>query len=102
MVKDFIKKDYSPEVIRQGLVCALCVRIQEPVFEAQTKTKLGSTHMAPPDKDGNYDSPLLKTYILDILRSNLDNYLHMHAETADALLQKINANEKERKDIAGI
>ena len=102
VVKDFIKKDYSPEVIRQGLVCALCVRIQEPVFEAQTKTKLGSTHMAPPDKDGNYDSPLLKTYILDILRSNLDNYLHMHAETADALLQKINANEKERKDIAGI
>ena len=102
VVKDFIKKDYSPEVIRGGLVCALCVRIQEPVFEAQTKTKLGSTHMAPPDKDGNYDSPLLKTYILDILRSNLDNYLHMHAETADALLQKINANEKERKDIAGI
>ncbi len=102
VVKDFIKKDYSPEVIRGGLVCALCVRIQEPVFEAQTKTKLGSTHMAPPDKDGNYDSPLLKTYILDILRSNLDNYLHMHAETAEALLQKINANEKERKDIAGI
>jgi topoisomerase-4 subunit B len=102
VVKDFIKKDYSPEVIRQGLVCALCVRIQEPVFEAQTKTKLGSTHMAPPDKDGNYDSPLLKTYVLDILRNNLDNYLHMNPETADALLQKIVANEKERKDIAGI
>ena len=102
VVKDFIKKDYSPEVIRGGLVCALCVRIQEPVFEAQTKTKLGSTHMAPPDKNGNYDSPLLKTFVLDILKRNLDNYLHMHAETADALLQKINANEKERKDIAGI
>ena len=102
VVKEFIKKDYSPEVIRQGLVCALCVRIQEPVFEAQTKTKLGSTHMAPPDKDGNYDSPLLKTYVLDILRSHLDNYLHIHPETADALLTKINANEKERRDIAGI
>ena len=102
VVKDFIKKDYSPEVIRGGLVCALCVRIQEPVFEAQTKTKLGSTHMAPPDKNGNYDSPLLKTFVLDILKRNLDNYLHMHAEIADALLQKINANEKERKDIAGI
>ncbi len=102
VVKEFIKKDFSPEVIRGGLVCALCVRIQEPVFEAQTKTKLGSTHMAPPDKDGNYDSPLLKTFVLDILKRNLDNYLHMHAETADALLQKINANEKERKDIAGI
>ena len=102
VVKEFIKKDYAPEVIRQGLVCALCVRIQEPVFEAQTKTKLGSTHLEPNKVDGTNDSPLLKTYVLDILRSHLDNYLHMHAETADALLQKINANEKERKEIAGI
>ena len=102
VVKEFIKKDYSPEVIRQGLVCALCVRIQEPVFEAQTKTKLGSTHLEPNKVDGTNDSPLLKTYVLDILKRNLDNYLHMHAETADALLAKINANEKERKDIAGI
>ncbi len=102
VVKDFIKKDYSPEVIRQGLVCALCVRIQEPVFEAQTKTKLGSTHLEPNKVDGSNDSPLLKTYVLDILKRNLDNYLHMHSETADALLAKINANEKERKEIAGI
>ena len=102
VVKDFIKKDYAPEVIRQGLVCALCVRIQEPVFEAQTKTKLGSTHMAPADKNGNYDSPLLKTYVLDILKRHLDNYLHIHADTAEALLAKINANEKERKEVAGI
>ena len=102
VVKDFIKKDYAPEDIRQGLVCALCVRIQEPVFEAQTKTKLGSTHMAPADKNGNYDSPLLKTYVLDILKRHLDNYLHIHADTAEALLAKINANEKERKEIAGI
>ncbi|MGX8712906.1 MAG: toprim domain-containing protein [bacterium] len=102
VVKDFIKKDYSPEVIRQGLVCALCVRIQEPVFEAQTKTKLGSTHLEPNQIDGTNDSPLLKTYVLDILKRHLDNYLHMHAETADALLLKINANEKERKEIAGI
>ena len=102
VVKDFIKKDFSPEVIRGGLVCALCVRIQEPVFEAQTKTKLGSTHLEPNKVDGTNDSPLLKTYVLDILKRNLDNYLHMHAETADALLAKITANEKERKDIAGI
>ena len=102
VVKEFIKKDYSPEVIRQGLVCALCVRIQEPVFEAQTKTKLGSTHLEPNKVDGTNDSPLLKTYVLDILRSHLDNYLHMHADTAESLLAKINANEKERKDIAGI
>ena len=102
VVKDFIKKDYPPEVIRGGLVCALCIRIQEPVFEAQTKTKLGSTHLAPNKSDGTNDSPLLKTYVLDILKRHLDNYLHIHADTAEALLNKINANEKERKEIAGI
>lgn len=103
VVKEFYnKKEFSPEDIRQGLVCALCVRIQEPVFEAQTKTKLGSTHLAPNKQDGTNDSPFLKTYILDILKRHLDNYLHMHTETADALLEKIQRNEKERKDIAGI
>ena len=103
VVKEFYnKKEYVPEDIRQGLVCALCVRIQEPVFEAQTKTKLGSTHMAPPDKDGNYDSPLLKTYVYDVLKRNLDNYLHINGETAEILQQKILQNEKERKQIAGI
>ena len=102
VVRDFYKKDYEPADIRQGLVCALCVRIQEPVFEAQTKTKLGSTHLAPNNADGTNDSPFLKTYILDILKRHLDNYLHINAETADTLLAKINANEKERKEIAGI
>lgn len=102
VVKDFIKKDYSPEVIRQGLVCALCIRIQEPVFEAQTKTKLGSTRLESNKVDGSNDSPLLKTYVYDVLKRQLDNYLHIHNETANALLQKINANEKERKQISDI
>ena len=102
VVREFFKKDYEPAVFRQGLVCALCVRIQEPVFEAQTKTKLGSTHLVPNNADGTNDSPVLKTYVLDILKRNLDNYLHMNAATADAMLQKINQNEKERKEIAGI
>ena len=103
VVKEFYgKKEFAPEDVRQGLVCALCIRIQEPVFEAQTKTKLGSTHMAPPDKSGNYDSPFLKTYIFDILKRHLDNYLHIHAETAESLLDKIQRNEKERKAISGI
>ncbi len=102
VARDFFKKDYEPAVFRQGLVCALCVRIQEPVFEAQTKTKLGSTHMAPNNADGTNDSPFLKTYVLDILKRHLDNYLHINADTAEALLNKINANEKERKEIAGI
>lgn len=103
VVKEFFsKKEFAPEDIRQGLVCALCVRIQEPVFEAQTKTKLGSTHLKPNNQDGTNDSPVLKTYILDILKRHLDNYLHIHSETAEALLEKIQRNEKERKDIAGI
>ena len=103
VVKEFYnKKEFAPEDIRQGLVCAMCIRIQEPVFEAQTKTKLGSTHLAPNNQDGTNDSPVLKTYVLDILKRHLDNYLHMHNETAEALLEKIQRNEKERKDIAGI
>lgn len=102
VVKDFYKKDCEPSDVRQGLVCALCLRIQEPVFEAQTKTKLGSTHMEPNKKDGSNDSPLVKTYVLDVLKRHLDDYLHIHSETAEALLQKINRNEKERKEIAGI
>ena len=102
VVKDFYKKDCEPSDVRQGLVCALCIRIQEPVFEAQTKTKLGSTHMEPNKKDGTNDSPLVKTYILDILKRHLDDYLHIHSDTAEALLHKINLNEKERKEIAGI
>ena len=103
VVKEFYnKKEFAPEDIRQGLVCSLCIRIQEPVFEAQTKTKLGSTHLAPNKQDGTNDSPFLKTYILDILKRHLDNYLHMHSETADILLDKIQRNEKERKAISGI
>ncbi len=102
VVKDFFKKDYAPEDVRQGLVCALCIRIQEPVFEAQTKTKLGSTHMEPNKKDGTNDSPLVKTYVLDVLKRHLDDYLHMNPASVEALQQKIQQNEKERKDIAGI
>lgn len=102
VVKDFYKKDCEPADCRQGLVCALCIRIQEPVFEAQTKTKLGSTHMEPNQKDGTNSSPLVKTFVLDILKRHLDDYLHIHSDVAEALLQKINANEKERKGIAGL
>ena len=102
VVKDFFKKDYAPEDVRQGLVCALCIRIQEPVFEAQTKTKLGSTHMEPNKKDGSNNSPLVKTYVLDVLKRHLDDYLHMNPASVEALQQKIQQNEKERKDIAGI
>ncbi len=102
VVREFYQKEYEPADIRQGLICALCVRIQEPVFEAQTKTKLGSTHLAPNNPDGSNDSPFLKTYVFDILKRHLDDYLHKNPETVAVLQQKILANEKERKDIAGI
>lgn len=102
VVREFFQKEYEPADIRQGLTCALCVRIQEPVFEAQTKTKLGSTHLAPNNPDGTNDSPFLKTYIFDILKRHLDNYLHMNPASVQVLQQKILANEKERKEIAGI
>ena len=102
VVREFFQKEYEPSDIRQGLVCALCVRIQEPVFEAQTKTKLGSTHLAPNNPDGSNDSPVLKTYIFDILKRHLDNYLHKNPDTVSILQAKIQANEKERKEIAGI
>ena len=102
VVREFYQKEYEPADIRQGLICALCVRIQEPVFEAQTKTKLGSTHLAPNNPDGTNDSPFLKTYVFDILKRHLDNYLHKNPETVSVLQAKIQANEKERKEIAGI
>lgn len=102
VVREFYKKEYEPADCRQGLVCALCVRIQEPVFEAQTKTKLGSTHLKPNNPDGSNDSPFLKTYVFDILKHHLDNYLHKNPQTVSALQTKILANEKERKEIAGI
>ena len=102
VVREFFQKEYEPADIRQGLTCALCVRIQEPVFEAQTKTKLGSTHLAPNNPDGTNDSPFLKTYVFDILKRHLDNYLHMNPASVQVLQQKILANEKERKEIAGI
>lgn len=102
VVREFYQKEYEPADIREGLICALCVRIQEPVFEAQTKTKLGSTHLAPNNPDGTNDSPFLKTYVFDILKRHLDNYLHKNPETVSVLQQKILANEKERKEIAGI
>jgi topoisomerase-4 subunit B len=102
VVREFFQKEYESSDIRQGLICALCVRIQEPVFEAQTKTKLGSTHLAPNNPDGSNDSPVLKTYVFDILKRHLDNYLHKNPDTVSVLQAKIQANEKERKEIAGI
>ncbi len=94
-VRDFYKKDFDANDIKTSIIVALSLKVQEPVFESQTKTKLGSQHTEP-------KGPTIKNYIGDILKRRLDNYLHMNPETADALLRKILQSEKERKDMANI
>ncbi|UXP31683.1 type IIA DNA topoisomerase subunit B [Reichenbachiella agarivorans] len=95
VVRDFYKKDYDAADIRASIVGAIAVRVQEPVFESQTKTKLGSINITP-------DGVTMRTFVLDFLRKSLDDYLHKNPETADALLKRILQSERERKDIAGI
>ena len=94
-VRDFYKKDYDANDIRQSICAAMSIRIQEPMFESQTKTKLGSENM----KEGG---PTVRSYINNMVSKLLDNYLHMNPETAEILQRKILDSEKERKEIAGI
>lgn len=96
-VREFFKKDFDPSDIRASIVGAIAIRVQEPVFESQTKTKLGSTNLSP---DPN--SPSVRTFVADFLKTELDNFLHKNPQTADALLKRILQSERERKDIAGI
>jgi len=94
-IRDFYKKDFDPSDIRSSMVTALSLKVEEPVFESQTKTKLGSKEMTP-------DGVSIRNFIGDFLKKHLDNYLHKHADTADILLKKIIESEKERKAISGI
>lgn len=94
-VRGFFKKEFDVADIRNSIVAAVSVKVQEPVFESQTKTKLGSLEMGP-------KGPSIKTFVNDFLKKELDNFLHKNAETADLLLQKIITSEKERKEMAGI
>lgn len=94
-VRDFFKKDYDASDIRQSIVAAVAIRVQEPVFESQTKTKLGSHSVGP-------DGPTVRTFINDFLKTDLDNYLHKNPAVADALLKRILQSERERKEISGI
>ncbi|MBN2639189.1 MAG: type IIA DNA topoisomerase subunit B [Bacteroidales bacterium] len=94
-IREFYKKDFDTSDIRTSLFAAISIKVQEPVFESQTKTKLGSLHMEP-------EGQSIRNYIGDIIKRNLDNYLHIHTETAEALYRKILQSEKERKDMAGI
>ncbi|MFD2999246.1 DNA topoisomerase IV subunit B [Pontibacter toksunensis] len=94
-VRDFYKKDYDAADIRGSIVGAISLRVQEPVFESQTKTKLGSVDMGP-------DGPAVRAYINDFIKEHLDNYLHKNATTAEALKKRIEQSERERKDMAGV
>lgn len=94
-VRAFYKKDFDASDIRGSLVAAIAVRVQEPVFESQTKTKLGSVNMAP-------DGPSVRSYIGDFVAKELEIYLHSNSLAADAMLKRIQQSERERKEIAGI
>jgi len=95
VIRDFFKKDYDAGDVRQSIVAAISVRVVEPVFESQTKTKLGSLNV---DEGG----PSMRQFILDFLSKQLDNYLHKNPTVAEALKKRIEQSERERKDLAGI
>ncbi|MBT8187711.1 MAG: type IIA DNA topoisomerase subunit B [Croceitalea sp.] len=94
-VRDFYGKNYDASDIRKSIISAIAIKVMEPVFESQTKTKLGSTDMGG-------DLPTVRTYINDFIGRNLDNYLHKNPPTAEALQRKIVQAEKERKELSGI
>ncbi|WP_395785815.1 DNA topoisomerase IV subunit B [Aquirufa sp.] len=96
-VREFFKKEFDPSDVRASIVGAIAIRVQEPVFESQTKTKLGSTNISP-----DSSSPSIRTFIGDFVKNELDNYLHKNPSVADAILKRILQSERERKDIAGI
>ena len=94
-IREFYNKPFEASDIRKSIVSAISIKVIEPVFESQTKTKLGSTEMGE-------NLPSVRTYINDFVKTNLDNYLHKNPETADALLRKILQAERERKELSGI
>jgi topoisomerase-4 subunit B len=94
-IREFYKKEFEAVDVRTSIVAAISIKVQEPVFESQTKTKLGSQVIAP-------DGMAVRTFINDFVKEALDNYLHKNPETAELLLQKIVQSEKERKELSGI
>ncbi len=95
VIRDFFKKDYEAIDVRSGIVAAVAVKVIEPVFESQTKTKLGSNEIEPNGRG-------VKAFILEFLQKELDNFLHRNPEIAQSLLKKILQSERERKELAGI
>jgi len=94
-VREYYKKDFDASDVRSSIIGAIAIRVQEPVFESQTKTKLGSQNVA-------HEGPTVRNFVNDFVKRELDNYLHQNSAAADALLKRILQSERERKDIAGI
>jgi len=94
-IKEFYNKNFEASDVRKSIVSAISLKVEEPVFESQTKTKLGSTDMGP-------DLSTVRTFVNDFIKTNLDNFLHKNPEVADALLRKILQAERERKELSGI
>ena len=94
-IRDFYGKSFDSKDIHTSVIGAISIRVEDPVFESQTKTKLGSQNMGP-------KGPSVKAFILDFMKKELDNFLHQNKETAEALLKRIQQSERERKEIAGI
>jgi topoisomerase-4 subunit B len=94
-IKDFFKKDFDAVDIRTSICAAVSIKVEEPVFESQTKTKLGSQDMGP-------EGPTVRTFLINFLKLALDNYLHREPETAKILLHKIQDSERNRKELKGI
>ncbi len=94
-IRDFTGKNYDARDIQTGIIAAISVRVEEPVFESQTKTKLGSQSVAP-------DGPTMRSFVMDFVKRELDNFLHKNPEAAKALQKRIQQSERERKEIAGI
>ena len=94
-IKEYSGKNFEYSDIRNGIIAAIAVKIEDPVFESQTKTKLGSRDMGP-------EGPTVAKFIGDFIKRELDNYLHRNPETAEAMLKKIQESEKERKEMAGV
>lgn len=96
-VRDHYGKDYASEDVRQSIIGAIAVRIQEPVFESQTKTKLGSNNISLDE-----NAPTVRTFVNDFVKEKLDNFLHMNPDVKDALKRRIEQSERERKELAGV
>ena len=94
-MREFYKKEFEPSDVRKSIVAAISIKVQEPIFESQTKTKLGSSEIAPGGQS-------VRSFVNDFIKQHLDNFLHKNPETAKAIELKILANERERKELSGI